>query len=127
MKTITHIEIQRQEGVTNRAFVQRSLSMSEETYNTNVFEMGIVFLNEIYPENDKIYLPLFIDASRSIVFWKWWKAEWHIWEQDLLKFLSDHHVEMMHDMWYQEMLQMAHDDATELSFYNFLKMRNYSL
>ncbi|MEO9258574.1 MAG: hypothetical protein ABI207_09330, partial [Crocinitomicaceae bacterium] len=82
MKTITHIAIQRQEGVQNRDHIAKSLKLKEVEYEECVFAIGIVFLNEIYPENDSVFLPLFKNASRSAVFWKWWKAEWHIWEQD---------------------------------------------
>jgi len=114
-KTITHIQKQRLEGEMVKDYVLKRLGISELVYNTMVYEFGMEFL-------DQLNVVYYIEYAYHKSFWKWWRAEWHIWQQDLVKFLLDKNKKITFEIFYEEMQVLAHDGQTELSFQNYLKI-----
>lgn len=90
-------------------------------HNEFVFQCGIDFLNDIFPENDPIYVPFFQDHSRNSFFWKWFRNEWYHWQKSLNEFMVFHKVPLTFDYWTIEMRAIAFDKITHNSFETYLK------
>jgi len=116
-KKITHIETRRLEGEFNKQFIQEATEMTEMEYNEFLFNVGIEFLKETYGEGQ----PEFIRFSRMPFFWKWWRQEYFLWEQDLLKHCSDCQLVPTVEFYKCEMRVLAHDRVTDQAYVQFLK------
>jgi hypothetical protein len=115
-KPITHIQKQRLEGEMIKDYVINHLGISELEYNTLVFELGMEFLEQL----NVIY---YIENAYKKSYWMWWKSEWHIWQQDLVKYIIEHDVQNFdYGLYFEEMRVLAHDGNTELSFETYLKI-----
>lgn len=123
-KKTTHIEMRRLEGEFNRQFIQQAAELSELEYNTLVLDFGLEFLTETYGIDSEEY----VRFSRMPFFWKWWKQEYFLWEQDLLKHCADAQFVPDAGFYKDEMRVLAHDRLTDHSFVQFLKAcRNVKL
>lgn len=116
-KKATHIQLRRMEGEFNRQFIQEATELSELEYNTLLFNIGTEFLTETYGEAQ----PEYIRFSRMPFFWKWWRQEYFLWEQELLKHCADCQFVPTMEFYEQEMRVLAHDRVTDMSFVQFLK------
>lgn len=72
MKTTTHIEKQRVEGIINPLLVQQSFSISEMEYKQLIYDLGLKFLKYVYGDDE----PNIRIFETSIHFWKWWRNEY---------------------------------------------------
>lgn len=117
-----HIQRQRVEGAQVKAFIKKELNLSELHYNTMQYELGLLFLQEIFPIENAIYYKYHIYHERQKTFWLWWKAQWHIYLQDYVKFIIEHDVNIDYGMFEEEMMQLVHESMTETSFYTYLKL-----
>lgn len=112
----------------NQQFIQKVVSLTDQQYANEVFETGIMFLEQMYPPNDKRFAEHYQKHAYSAAFWKWWRIEWKKWENDLVNFLTMSTVKLSQNVWLQEMQQMAHDNRTEISFTeSYLKKIQYVL
>ncbi len=114
-KQITHIQKQRLEGEMIKDYVMNHLGISELEYNTMVYDFGMEFLEQL----NVVY---YIEYAYHKSFWKWWRAEWHIWQQDLVKFLIENDYELTLELFRLEMNVLSHEELTNRSFENYLKI-----
>lgn len=113
----TQIEKRKIEGVMNKEFVQLITNLSDLEYNTKIYETGIEFLQESYGFNSEF----FRFFERLPLFWKWWRQEYFMWEQDLIRACGDD-LSFDRQFYLDEMRIVAHDRRTDQSFNGFLKM-----
>jgi len=90
METI--INTQRQKFGSNRQSIEQVIGLSTMEYNEFQFEMGIGFLERLFPRNTE-YEKYFQLYSQDKSFWKWFRAEFSIWEDDYLRFTEKHKKE----------------------------------
>jgi hypothetical protein len=114
-KPITHIQKQRLEGEMIKDYVMEHLDLSVLEYNTLVYDFGIEFLQQL----NVVY---YIEIAYNKSFWKWWRAEWHIWQQDLMNFLFENDYELTLELFRSEMNVLSHEELTNRSFENYLKL-----
>lgn len=114
-KQITHIQKQRLEGEMIKDYVMNHLGISELEYNTMVYDFGMEFLEQL----NVVY---YIEYAYHKSFWKWWRAEWHIWQKDLVKFLIENDYELTLELFRLEMNVLSHEELTNRSFENYLKI-----
>lgn len=118
MKTITHIDKQRTEGIVNPLLVQKKFKLSEMEYKQLIYNLGIQFLQEVYV-NDQWSVATF---ERSVYFWKWWKNEFIQWELGLMMYIESNQKEVDKDYYNYCMDNLANHDSTYESFETFLKL-----
>ncbi len=128
MKTKTRIDKRRMEFESNRQYIQHAVGLSDYNYNLLIYETGMLFLNQLYPEGTSFYKWLSIH-ERSPSFWKWWKAEWHKWEDEFLQQLEDNKVITFSPAFYgRRIVSMTNEKHIESSYqHNYLKHQNYEL
>jgi len=118
MKTITHIDTQRTEGIVNPLLIQESFSFSEMEYKQFVYELGLKFLKEFYGQDDLAIQMV----ERSIYFWKWWKNEYLQWEKDLLNYITRNDLLAVKENYVEVMSNLLLDQLTFESYLTFLKI-----
>jgi hypothetical protein len=81
----THRDRQIARSIANRDQLIDFLNISKETYYQWLFDAGLQYLDRVLMDiNDHIKV-----LSRSARFWKWWKNQYFIMDEDLLnEFLS---------------------------------------
>lgn len=79
---MAHIARTRTEGIACKESIQKACNLTELERNTFVYETGMMFLEELYHDLDHTVM-MTIACDRK--FWRWWKSEWMLWEQDYLK------------------------------------------
>ena len=105
-----------------KAFVCQKLAISEYEYNLQQYEAGIRFLEYHFPSNDPFYLKYHIHHEKSKSFWNWFKNEWHMMEQDLVKFLLENKMTISHQIWIGDMNRISRLLEVEKSFNQFIKI-----
>lgn len=118
MKTITHIDTQRTEGIVNPLLVQESFSFSEIEYKQFIYELGLRFLKEFYGQDDLAIQMV----ERSISFWKWWKNEYLQLEKKLYDTFYDHKIDPEKENFKGAMTQLIIHQFTFESYLTFLKI-----
>jgi hypothetical protein len=108
------------EGEMSNAWMRERLEMSLLDYNTVIYDLGIEFLTQLYP--DQRFEPSFSTIERKASFWKWWRREFDIELQDLIQFSLNHDVCITPEIFVNEMRQLAHYSRTEESFNQYLKI-----
>lgn len=128
MKTKTRIDQIRQEYASNRQYIQHTVNLDDTRYNTLVYEVGILFLNTLYPEGTSFEKYKSIH-ERSKAFWEWWKVEWHKWEDAFLQNMEENKIIQFSPAFYgRQVIAMANCKNIEASYqHNYLKHQNYEL
>ena len=119
---ITHIQKQRMMEVSTDEFVREAFDMDLLIYNTAVYEIGLMFLDSIFPENDPDYEPTFKAISIQKAYWTWWRREWMVYQQELLEFVKIHDMDICYEFWREEMELMNDRKDIVNSFENYLKL-----
>lgn len=127
MKCTTHIERVRQKYASNQQFILHAIGMTWEEYSQNIFEIGISFLLEHYPEDDHQFCHFFKQISRDRNFWNWWRFEWMKWENELIDHLKLCQIELNYEIYLQEMQQLIMDGFTENRFYQDYQKQKLTL
>jgi len=122
MKTKTHIQIAAENRLSVGEELLEMTRISDFDRKEMIYAAGLVFLNEVYPRNNAMLLPMNEKLERNANFWKWWRQEWYQWEQDYLCFITEHQVKLTAGLYANEMAVMPHDRITEQSFQMFLKI-----
>lgn len=117
VEAATQVNKRKAEGAHNRDFVQNITQLSDLDYNSNIYNTGIEFLEQSYGMGSEF----FKFFERMPLFWKWWRQEYFLWEQDLIRACSD---DLCFDrqFYIDEMRVLSHDRRTDYSFNTFLKM-----
>lgn len=118
MKTITHIDTQRTEGIVSPLLVQQSFSFSEMEYKQFVYELGVHFLKEFYVE-DTLAIAM---VERSVYFWKWFKNEYLRLELILFEQIQQSNRIVDKDLFMGGMKVMIIDPSPFESYLTFLKI-----
>jgi hypothetical protein len=118
MKTITHIDTQRTEGIVNPLLVQESFSFSEIEYKQFIYELGLRFLKEFYGQDDLAIQMV----ERSIYFWKWWKNEYLQLEKKLYDTFYEAKIDPEKENFKGAMTQLIIHQFTFESYLTFLKI-----
>lgn len=58
--------------------VIKLLGWTEQQYSNYVFETGFAYLNHYLPDESHYIITC---MTRSMVFWNWWKLQWHFRDQ----------------------------------------------
>jgi hypothetical protein len=127
MKCTTHIGRVRQKYASNRRFILQTVGMTWEQYSLKIFEIGISFLLEHYPEDDQECGPYFKQISRDPNFWTFWKFEWIKWENELIDHAKMCEINLNYEMYIDEMQQLIMDGFTENRFYQDYQTQKLTL
>jgi hypothetical protein len=119
---VTRIQIRRLKGSELETFMVQKLHIDTYVHNELVYNTGLAFLNDIFPENDPTYNLFFRQHEASRMFWNWWKNEWYLNQQDLVLHVNEHSIPFTLDYWRIEMGGIAFTKETQDSFQNFLKL-----
>lgn len=117
MKCTTHIERVRQKYASNQQLILQTVGITWEEYCQNIFEIGIRFLQEHYPEDDKEFSTYFKNVSRDKKFWNWWRFEWMKWEGEMIDHFKELDIEITYEIYNEEMQPLIMDGFTEQRFY----------
>lgn len=101
----------------NRQYILRIATITDEKYDEVFFEAGCMFIEHIFPEAEGL-AKLATKHSRKKEYWLWWKAEWMKWESEFVDYLLLNSNKRSRKEWFEQMAQMAFDGNTEVSFYN---------
>ena len=87
MRRMAHIARMRTEGIACKETIEITCKLTELERNTFVYETGMMFLETLYSDLDhSVMMAIACEGNAgSGKFWKWWKSEWMLWEQDYLK------------------------------------------
>lgn len=118
MKTITHIDTQRTEGIVNPLMVQESFSFSEMEYKQFIYELGLRFLNEFYAE-DTASIEI---VERTVHYWKWFKSEHLQWEKLFINEIEKENLIAKKSDYLYIMQNVITDKTTFESYLTFLKL-----
>jgi hypothetical protein len=116
--TTKHIRRERTDVTLNALLVQETCGIDELEYNTIQFELGIQFIQKTFNEGSEEYLIF----SRSPSFWRWFKAEYHQWEQSTLEYLIKHEIKTNTAIYRNEMKLMLYHNHTLNGFIEFVKI-----
>lgn len=68
--------------------IRQSATLTDLEYNTLKYQVGILFLNQVYPINDaehgEAYSKHFERTERCPDFWKWWRNEFDTWAESFV-------------------------------------------
>lgn len=121
MKTKSNIQTIRENFVSNRLSIETATGLNTLEYNNLQFEAGIRFLEERFPVNTE-FEQYYMLYSRSAAFWKWWRAEWAIWECDYMNFVRQHNFNLTLKSYQSDLEHPRTQSRIESSFHHqFLK------
>ncbi|HRO75596.1 MAG TPA: hypothetical protein PLP27_05570 [Crocinitomicaceae bacterium] len=122
----TIINTQRTKFECNRQSIETAIGFSTFAYNSFQFESGCQFLEERFPHGTE-YAKYFELYSQSQAFWKWWKAEWSVWEDDLVSYAKTHQIKLNLGFYKMDFNHTRTQKRFESSFHNhFLKHFQFS-
>ena len=107
-----------QKYASNQAYILQVVNLSEFEYNNLLFEFGCKFLEELYPKGTPHY-EYYTKFSRDVMFWKWWKAEFKQWEDELLGHVAIMKAKLTPQLYFDEMLGVVGDPVV---YQNFVKI-----
>ncbi len=114
----TRIETRREVFASNQAYILQVANLTEIEHNQIVYETGIQFLRNLYPEGTS-FEEAFSIHERSVLFWNWWKAEFKKWESEFLDFLEINKVIAFSLNFYKRNLKEIHKSKNvDHSFYH---------
>ncbi len=105
-----------------KKYICSKLGLSEYDYNLNQYETGLRFLDSYFPSSDEFYVKYYGKHERSKTFWNWFKNEWHIMEQDLVKHYIERDMKFTFKLWVDEMDHIYKIQKVENSFHQFIKI-----
>ncbi len=121
-KKLTYIEKKKREYVSNQAYIQKVVNLTDLDYYNMEFETGCLFLEDLFPR-DTSWANYYELHAYHKGFWAWWKAEWRKWESEFVDYLKSSQVEVTKQLWQEEMQQMLLDGYVESSFHhNYRKL-----
>lgn len=103
------------------------LSITQLDYNLLQFELGMQFLQNIFPEGDPAYTEYFKFHSCQKMYWKWFRNVWHLWQQDMVQFYNLHKKTFTYPDFVADMEDMIRHKNTHHSFNNYLKIANHKI
>lgn len=115
---ITHIGKLRTEGIANPILVQYYFKISEIEYKQLVYDLGLKFLNEVYQDDQEMISIL----ERSIFYWKWWKAEFLVWENVGIEYMQSNKIDGDKNYYTYIMDNLTTHSETFQGFENFIKI-----
>lgn len=120
MKKISHVQSTKSEMLLNAIAVQVEFGYSEEEYYGLIYELGVEFIQEIFPSSQKAQACFLYDKT----FWSWWRLTFFNWEKELINFFHEYQEESTRAIYELEMQVLAHDSSTESKFQNILKIKH---
>ena len=115
---VSHINQKRTEAILNRVLVQGEFDLTDEQYSMFIYELGYTFLQKVYP-NRQDSVETFSQDQR---FWKWWKASFSQWENELIEYLQFNLINAGPELYTSEMSVLAYDQVTETAWNTYLKI-----
>ena len=117
----THIGKIREQYACNRQSILTALGWDEDSYNNAWIDMGKLYLNSQYPENDPRFAEYYNKAAKDRKYWQWWYLEWKHRED---YFVSTFKGDIMHEEDYLKAMQsLVLCYTTDKSFeQNYLKL-----
>ena len=106
----THIQQRRTLFHNNQQQIMILCKIEEQDYLELKFETAMQFLEQLFPQ----YNSLVQRHATSSFYWKWWRSEWSLWEDQLLRDLPQIDAQE----YYQELGFLIHDGMVENSFRN---------
>lgn len=112
--TQSKISKHRQKYASNQAFILKTVNLSELEYYKRVYETGIFFLELQFP-SDFDYQQKF---ATDKLYWKWWKTEWKLYEDKMIKDFNRTDYEIKWEMWIFKTVHLSVHSKTANSFHN---------
>lgn len=126
MKKQSQFLKKRLQHLANKEQVKEAFNWTELEYNTFQYELGYAFLNFIFPSNDPMYQPYVKLYERDRLYWRWWIAEWNVWQNTTLAIVNNRKMSM--EFFKEDMRMMLEADFIHASFQNhYLKYLQFEL
>lgn len=122
-----HISLMREKFRSNRVTILQGLGLTDDEYNNLFFESGCLFLEQLYNRDDK-HLSFWYEKlakDPSFMFWRWFKVEFRILENDWLNILAGGNYPMTQHRFNEFISSIPHDIYLEKSLIQFLKQLKY--
>lgn len=116
-KKVTQIAFMRKEKSVTQEVIREKLDLTGYQYGSIVYETGLSFLEEMYP-NHLLEIRHRFEASK--MFWNWWRSEWASSEQGFMSFgFNDAITPKFYKQW---MAAASRSSNTTASFSTLLKI-----
>lgn len=127
MKTQTQVQIAQDNRLSVGEELREITKISDFYRKLMIYQAGMCFLHDQYPNSSEELTQSRAKFERSANFWKWFRSEWHLWEQDLLCYITENKVDLTEDMYWTEMIALIHCGQTTHGFSQFIKIFKNSL
>lgn len=121
VKTITHIQQQRNLHKQSRKYIQQRLKLSDYEYQNELFERGCRFLEDEYAHGK--FQKYYKQFSRDKNYWKWFIAEWKQFEGDYVADIEIAHLKFNCQEWNKELDIFLNSHVLRDSFYSIYLKR----
>lgn len=105
-----------------KQIVETQTGISDFDYKLAIYEMGLKFLEQIFPSDSPTYKKYFAYIESQKTYWKWFRSEWHLFEQDLIKFMLENKIPINYTVWQKEMDFICQNKKIENSFQNYIRI-----
>lgn len=124
---MNHINYIRERYDKEQLLIMEACDYDLHSYNINILNIGIDFLNKLYPESDERLKVYFYMYSTDTIFWKWFISEWYQWQGYYIIAKYKNKEEITRESLLRVMNGMATENYIEESFYcNYLKIKDSS-
>ena len=122
-KKLSHIEKMRVQFACNHHIILNSgIGLSENDYEDIFFETGCLLLEEMLGEGTDAYRTF--SRKKKLLYWKWFKAEFKVLENDFVNVLMGGEIKLTMDLWLEFMRSIPTEELMVKSFGHFVNSLN---